>query len=358
MKTQFQTLEAQCDLTYPLCGCAAGQPTADDGSRLRFTDQAGVTCLQGKCTTFVPDCGQPCGAGTTCFSCISKPTMFAACTTMCADSNACSRSDASALPDGHVGKHVGQVLHGCQRRMRHQVKTSAHRSAILLGWIVLLAAGCNSSGASSDATGAAGAGGNTGSGGAGGSGGASGGGGSAGGQGSAEARVPRRRRWAVAVRRRGAVRLETEEPRGAGMDGGAGGRGWLRAATAPVAATVACRGGQVCYVDSNLAAPRPSRDRADCPCARSQREHDRLDENAHPFDGNPVSRHSVSSCGSSHSNGSDAGTGTGGEGRNDRCRWTSGRERRWAWRRQHRIRWSVGRVRRDVPAGHVLQRVR
>ena len=66
--------------------------------------------------------------------------------------------------------------------MRHQVKTSAHRAAIILGWIVLLAAGCNSSGASSDAAGAAGAGGNAGSGGAGGSGGASGGGGSAGGQ--------------------------------------------------------------------------------------------------------------------------------------------------------------------------------
>ena len=89
VKTQFQTLEAACDLTYPLCGCAAGQPTADDGSRLRFNDQAGVTCLQGKCTTFVPDCGQPCSAGTTCFSCMSKPTMFAACTTMCTDNNAC-----------------------------------------------------------------------------------------------------------------------------------------------------------------------------------------------------------------------------------------------------------------------------
>src|SRR6476646_2799075 len=65
VKTQFETLEAQCDATYPLCGCAAQQPTADDGSRLRFDRQADVTCLQGKCTTFVPDCGQPCGAGTT-----------------------------------------------------------------------------------------------------------------------------------------------------------------------------------------------------------------------------------------------------------------------------------------------------
>jgi hypothetical protein len=92
VKAQFQTLEAECDATYPACGCAAGQPTTDDGSRLRFGDQAsqaGVTCLQGKCTTFVPDCGKPCAAGTTCFTCISHNANFAACTTMCADSNAC-----------------------------------------------------------------------------------------------------------------------------------------------------------------------------------------------------------------------------------------------------------------------------
>ena len=108
VKTQFQTLEAQCDLTYPLCGCAAGQPTADDGSRLRFTDQAGVTCLQGKCTTFVPDCGQPCGAGTTCFSCISKPTMFAACTTMCADSNACLDPTLPLCQTGMSGNTSGK----------------------------------------------------------------------------------------------------------------------------------------------------------------------------------------------------------------------------------------------------------
>jgi hypothetical protein len=88
-KTEFQTLEAQCDATYPACGCAAQQPMADDGSRLRFNGQAGVTCLQGKCTTYVPDCGQPCGAGTTCFTCISHNINFAACTTMCSDGNAC-----------------------------------------------------------------------------------------------------------------------------------------------------------------------------------------------------------------------------------------------------------------------------
>jgi hypothetical protein len=108
VKTQFQTLEAQCDMTYPLCGCAAGQPTADDGSRLRFNDQAGVTCLQGKCTTFVPDCGQPCSAGTTCFSCMSKPTTFAACTTMCADSDACGDPTLPLCQMGMSGNTSGK----------------------------------------------------------------------------------------------------------------------------------------------------------------------------------------------------------------------------------------------------------
>ena len=64
-------LEAQCDPTYPACGCAAQQPFVDDGSHVQFQGTAGVTCLQGKCTTFVPECGQPCATGTTCFSCTS-----------------------------------------------------------------------------------------------------------------------------------------------------------------------------------------------------------------------------------------------------------------------------------------------
>jgi len=107
-KTQFQALEAQCDAIYPACGCAAGQPTADDGSRLRFDQQAGVTCLQGKCTTFVPDCGQPCGAGTTCFSCASKPTMFAACTTTCTDSSACPDPTLPLCQMGSSGNVSGK----------------------------------------------------------------------------------------------------------------------------------------------------------------------------------------------------------------------------------------------------------
>jgi hypothetical protein len=111
VQTQFQTLEAQCDATYPACGCAAGQPTTDDGSRLRFGDQAsqaGVTCLQGKCTTFVPDCGQPCGTGTTCFSCSNHNQLFAACTTMCADSTACTDPTLPLCQMGTSGNTAGK----------------------------------------------------------------------------------------------------------------------------------------------------------------------------------------------------------------------------------------------------------
>jgi hypothetical protein len=112
VKPQFQTLEAACDATYPACGCAAGQPTADDGSKLRFNQQADVTCLQGKCTTFVPDCGQPCATGTTCFSCANHQLMFAACTTMCADSNACADPTLALCQMGSSGNTSGKFCTG------------------------------------------------------------------------------------------------------------------------------------------------------------------------------------------------------------------------------------------------------
>jgi len=108
VKTQFQTLETQCHATYPPCGCAAQQPSADDGSRLRFIDQADVTCVQGKCTTFVPDCGQPCGAGTTCFSCANHALMFAACTTTCTDSAACTDPTLPLCQMGSSGNTSGK----------------------------------------------------------------------------------------------------------------------------------------------------------------------------------------------------------------------------------------------------------
>jgi hypothetical protein len=82
-------------------------PTADDGSRLRFNEQAGVTCLQGKCTTFEPDCGQPCGAGTTCFSCANHQLMFAACTTTCVNSSTCADPTLPLCQMGTSGNTSG-----------------------------------------------------------------------------------------------------------------------------------------------------------------------------------------------------------------------------------------------------------
>src|SRR3954452_19467564 len=35
-QARFTMLEAECDSTYPACGCAAQQPFVDDGSRLPF----------------------------------------------------------------------------------------------------------------------------------------------------------------------------------------------------------------------------------------------------------------------------------------------------------------------------------
>ena len=108
VKSQFQTLEAACDATYPPCGCAGGQPTADDASVLRSSQQAGVTCLQGTCTTFVPDCGQPCATGTTCFTCVSLNQTFAACTTMCNDSTACANATLPLCQMGSSGNRSGK----------------------------------------------------------------------------------------------------------------------------------------------------------------------------------------------------------------------------------------------------------
>jgi hypothetical protein len=88
-QARYQTLEAQCDAGYPACGCAAGPPTTDDGSQLRFDGTPGVTCVQGKCSTFVPECAAPCANGTTCFSCANGPSLFAACTTACTASGDC-----------------------------------------------------------------------------------------------------------------------------------------------------------------------------------------------------------------------------------------------------------------------------
>ena len=108
VKTAFQTLEAACDATYPACECPIRQPTTDDGSALGFGDEPGVTCLQGKCTTFVPDCGQPCDSGSTCFSCVNHQQMFAACTTMCTGNTQCQDPSLPLCQMGMSGNTAGK----------------------------------------------------------------------------------------------------------------------------------------------------------------------------------------------------------------------------------------------------------
>ena len=106
-QARFSTLETQCDATYPACGCAAQQPLADDGSRLQFQQTAGVTCVQGRCTTFVPDCGAPCASGTTCFSCTNHGSMFAACTTTCTGGADCHDATLPLCQSGSTGNTYG-----------------------------------------------------------------------------------------------------------------------------------------------------------------------------------------------------------------------------------------------------------
>ena len=67
-----------------------------------------MTCVQGKCTTFVPDCGKPCGNGTTCFSCSNHAQLFAACTTTCADSTACTDPTLPLCQMGTSGNTAGK----------------------------------------------------------------------------------------------------------------------------------------------------------------------------------------------------------------------------------------------------------
>jgi hypothetical protein len=106
-RTRFTTLEAQCDPTYPACGCPAEQPLVDDGSRVQFQATAGVTCVQGKCTTFVPACGQPCVTGTTCFSCTNHGSVFAACTTTCTGNTDCDDATLPLCQSGSTGNAYG-----------------------------------------------------------------------------------------------------------------------------------------------------------------------------------------------------------------------------------------------------------
>jgi len=103
----FQQLEPQCDASYPACGCATAPTMTDDGSTIKADTSAGVSCLQGTCTTFVPACGQPCASGTTCFSCSNRATLFAACTTLCATSTTCTDPTLPLCQNGTSGNVSG-----------------------------------------------------------------------------------------------------------------------------------------------------------------------------------------------------------------------------------------------------------
>jgi hypothetical protein len=107
-KATFDQLEPQCDASYPACGCAMGATTTDDGSVMKLNGNAGVACVQGTCTTFVAECGHPCATGTTCFSCVTHLTTFAACTTACTTSNDCHDPSLPLCQLGTSGNVSGQ----------------------------------------------------------------------------------------------------------------------------------------------------------------------------------------------------------------------------------------------------------
>jgi hypothetical protein len=70
-KDRYAALESACDRTYPACGCAAGAPVTDDGSVVQFGGMAGVSCQAGMCKTFSKACGQSCGDGRSCVTCMA-----------------------------------------------------------------------------------------------------------------------------------------------------------------------------------------------------------------------------------------------------------------------------------------------
>jgi hypothetical protein len=106
-EAQFQDLEPKCEATYPACGCAEGQPTTDDGSKVQFSATPGVACVQGVCTTYAAECGKPCGLGTTCFSCSNHAATFAACTTMCTVATDCPDPTLPMCQSGTSGNTSG-----------------------------------------------------------------------------------------------------------------------------------------------------------------------------------------------------------------------------------------------------------
>src|SRR5215831_19683251 len=89
-KTQqaaFTALEAQCQASYPGCGCFDGRDGADDGSRIPANGMAAASCQAGTCKTYAPACGHICPSGSSCQTCtdLATNTMTSACAPQCTD---------------------------------------------------------------------------------------------------------------------------------------------------------------------------------------------------------------------------------------------------------------------------------
>jgi hypothetical protein len=114
---RFQSLEATCDSTYPVCRCGVGPPTADDGSALAFAGaQPGVTCLRGRCTTFASACGHVCESGTSCFTCSDHVRDYAACSSRCNSATECKDPTLSTCQDSPTGKFCAAASASCNTR--------------------------------------------------------------------------------------------------------------------------------------------------------------------------------------------------------------------------------------------------
>jgi hypothetical protein len=89
-RSRYQMLETQCHMTWPVCQCASGAPSTDDGSFPAPGTEPSVACQQGVCTTYIAACGHPCAPGTKCFTCASGPGTFAACSAGCDSAADCA----------------------------------------------------------------------------------------------------------------------------------------------------------------------------------------------------------------------------------------------------------------------------
>jgi hypothetical protein len=89
---RFASLEAACDSGYPPCGCGTSPPTTDDGSTVAFGNSgASVACQGGQCRTFSKACGQPCGDGRSCVTCMSPNAgATSVCALRCTNQTVCT----------------------------------------------------------------------------------------------------------------------------------------------------------------------------------------------------------------------------------------------------------------------------